>query len=57
VKPEGKKPLWRPRCRWKDKIKIDLQGLECGGKDFIEVPQDRERWQALVNGVINFRIP
>jgi hypothetical protein len=43
-KPEGKKPLGRPRCRWKDNIKIDLQGVECGGKDFIEVSQDRERW-------------
>jgi len=40
-KPEGKRPLWRPRCRWEDNIKMDLQDVECGGLDWIELAQDR----------------
>ena len=54
-KPEGKRPLGRPRRRWEDNIKIDLQEIGCGGMDWIELAQDRDKWQALVNVVMNFR--
>jgi hypothetical protein len=55
-KPEGKRPLWRPRHRWDDKIKMDLQ--EVGGAgDWMELAQDRDRWWALVGTVRNFRVP
>ena len=55
--PEGKRPLGRPRRRWEDNIKMDLQevGGDCG--DWMELPQDRERWRALVSTVMNFRVP
>jgi hypothetical protein len=56
-KPEGKRPLGRPRHRWKDNIKMDLQEIGCGGMDWIELAQDRERWQALVNTAMNLRVP
>ena len=56
-KPEGKRPLWRPRCRWEDNIKMDLQGVGCGGMDWIELAQDRDRWQALGNAGMNLRVP
>jgi len=56
-KPEGRRPLGRPRHRWEDNIRMDLQELECGGMDWIELAQDRDRWWALVNAVINLRIP
>ena len=56
-KPEGKKPLGSPRCRWEDNIKMDLQEVGCGGMDWIDLAQDRNRWRALVNEVMNFRIP
>ena len=56
-KPEGKRPLGRPRHRWKDNIKMDLQDVGCGGMDWIELAQDRDGWQALVNEVMNFRFP
>ena len=56
-KPEGKRPLGRPRHRWEDNIKIDLQEVEGGCGNWMELAQDRERWQALVSTVMNFRVP
>jgi len=56
-KPEGERPLWRPWHRWKDNIKMDLQEMGCGGMDWIELVEDRDRWQALANVVMNLRVP
>jgi hypothetical protein len=56
-KPEGKRPLGRQRCRWEDNIKMDLQEVGCEGMDWIELAQDRNRWRALVNAVMNLRVP
>ena len=56
-KPEGKKPLGRPRRRWEENVKLDLQKVGCGGMDWIEVAQDKDRLRALVNAVMNFRVP
>jgi hypothetical protein len=55
-KPEGKKPLGRPRCRWIDNIKMDLLEIGLGGVDWIGLAQDRYRWRALVNSVMNRRV-
>ena len=56
-KPEGKRPLGKPRRRWEDNIKMDLQEVGCGGKNWIELAQDRDRWRALVTAVMNLRVP
>jgi hypothetical protein len=54
-RPEGRRPLGRPRGRWEDNIKMDLQEMGWGGMDWIELAQDRDRWWALVNVVMNLR--
>ena len=56
-KPERKRPLGRPRRRWEDNIKMDLQEVGCGGMDSIEMVQERDRWRALVKAVMNLRVP
>jgi hypothetical protein len=56
-KPEGKKPEGRPRHRWEDNIKMDLEEVGCGVMDWIELAQDRNRWWTLVNAVMNLRVP
>ena len=56
-KPVGKRPLWRPRLRWEDNIKMDLKEVECGGVDWIELVQDRDKCRAFVNAVMNPRVP
>jgi hypothetical protein len=56
-KPERKKPLGSPRCRWEDNIKLDLQEMGCRGVDWIELAQVRDRWWANVNTVLDLRVP
>jgi hypothetical protein len=56
-KPEVKRPLWRPRHRGEDNIKMDLQEVGCGGMDWIELAQDRDRWRALLNAVMSLQVP
>jgi hypothetical protein len=56
-KPEGKRPFGRPRRRWEDNIKMDLQEVGCRGMDWIKADQDRYRWWALVTVVLNLQVP
>jgi hypothetical protein len=60
-KSEGKKPSGRPRCRWEENMKMDLQEVRCGrgagGMDWIDLAQDRDRWLALVKAVMSLRLP
>ena len=56
-KPEGKRPLGRPRCRWEDNVKMDLEEVGRGCGDCMELVQDRDRWRTLVSTVMNFRVP
>jgi hypothetical protein len=56
-RPEGRRPLGRPRRRWEDNIKMDLQEVGWGGMDWIDMTQDRDRWRALVSAVMNLRVP
>jgi hypothetical protein len=54
-KPEGKRPLGRPRRRWEDEIRMDLGEIGFGGVDWIRLSQDRDRWRAVVSAVMNLR--
>ena len=54
---DGKKPLGRPRRRWVDNIKMDVQEVGCGYMDWIGLAQDRDRWRAVVSAVMNLRVP
>ena len=56
-KPEGRRPLGRPRRRWEDNIRMDLREVGCGCVDWLELAQDRDRWHALVSAVMNLRVP
>jgi hypothetical protein len=55
-RPEGRRPLGRPRHRWEDNIKMDLQEVGWGGLDWIDITQDRDRWQAVVNAVMKLKL-
>jgi len=57
VKPEGKRPLGRPRSRWEDNSKMDVEEVGRGGMNWIELAQERDRWRALVKAVMNIRVP
>jgi hypothetical protein len=54
---EGKRPLGRRRSRWEENIKMDLQGVGCGGMDWVRLAEDRDSWWALVNAVVNLQVP
>jgi hypothetical protein len=56
-RPEGKRPLGRPRRRWVDNIKMDLREIGWGGMDLIDLALDRDQWRVLVNTVMNHRVP
>ena len=55
--PQGKKPLGRPKCRWDYNIKLDLKGVGWRGMDWLELAQDKDKWRALVNAVMNLGVP
>jgi hypothetical protein len=57
IQVQGKRPLGRPRRRWEDNIKMEVQEVGCGGMDWIELARDRDRWRALVNAVMNIWVP
>jgi hypothetical protein len=57
MQPEGKRPLERPRSGWEDNIKMDLQEVGCEGMNWFELAQDKDRWLALENAVMNLRVP
>jgi len=56
-KPEGKRPLGKPRSRWIDNFRMELQEVGCGYVDCIGLPQDRDKWRRLASEVLNFRVP
>jgi len=56
-KPEGRGPLWRPRRRWVDNVRMELQKVGCGYMDWIGLAQDKDRWRTLVSAVMNLRVP
>jgi hypothetical protein len=56
-RPEGRKTIGKPRCRWEDKIKVDLQEVGRGCGDWMELAQDRDSWRALVSKLMNFLVP
>jgi hypothetical protein len=56
-KPERKRPLGRPRRRWEDSVRMDLREIGWGGMDWIDLAQDSDQWRALVNTIINLRVP
>jgi hypothetical protein len=56
-KPEGRRPLGRPKCRWMDCIKMDLRKIGWAGTDWIDLAEDRDQWRTLVNKVMNLRVP
>jgi hypothetical protein len=56
-KPEGRRPLGKPTRRWEDNIKMKFQEVGCEDMDWLELTQDRDRWRALVNAVMNLRVP
>ena len=56
-KPEEKRPLGKPRCRWEGNIKMDIQEVGCEGMEWIELAQNTDRWRARVNVVMNLRVP
>ena len=55
--PEGRRPLGRTRRRWENNVKMYLQEIRCGGMDWIELAQDRDRWRGFVSAVMNLRVP
>jgi hypothetical protein len=55
-KAEGKRPLGRSSCRWEDNIKMDIQEVRCGSMEWITLAQNRDRWRALVNAIMNLRV-
>jgi hypothetical protein len=56
IKPEGKRPLGRPRRRWEDGIRMDLREIGLGGVDWIRLAQDRDQWRSVVSAVMNLRV-